>query len=384
MGQLELIGGQLHAGRIFLDNGGWWNAARGAMQQGGIVTVDGDVEIQDTTYTLAGGQLTADRLVMGDPTVLPSFGVSRSPEFVQTGGTVQLLNSLEMCAPFIISDPIFGEILPPPPFTDITYRLEAGTLTVDGNAVVGSAGVAPVRFFQSGGSNSVAGMLKLEGEASRYEISGGEFRVGALLVGLNFDNDGGTFAITSPAARVTIDQQISLGAEAVLETAAGASLKLDGAALEIMGDDPIRMSGLENLSLVVTGGDETSTLEAASRDMGQASWAFINNFAIDALTIGGESAGHLQLIDVFDNHSESDELEAVYVHRLFVGAGSTLDLGDVNLYYGVADIQGDVVATTGAMLALVPEPASCCLIALAVLACSWRRRVAGRRVGGPE
>ena len=123
----------------------------------------------------------------------------------------------------------------------------------------------------------------------------------------------------------------------------------------------------------VTGDDEWSTLEVASADLGAVREGFENNFAWLELLVGSEdSAAHLQLVDAFDNASGT---EAVYVDRLVVPAGSSLDLNGLNLYYRVADIAGQVNTSGGALFAVaVPEPTTAVLLSLLLVIVGAGRR----------
>ncbi len=371
-GQLQITGGRMKAGGMFVDAFGF---ARGAAvsQRGGIVDIDGELKIQNGTYALSGGELTTKRLAMGDPAGAPPFNLflpTRSPEFVQTGGSVRVLENLDLCVPGFI---LPGSTSISSTFTDITYRLEAGSLRVDGNTVVGSLGVAPARFIQSGGTHRTAGTLRIEGAESIYEITGGKLRVDTLAVGTDVFNEGGTFTITA-GAEVVVDSRIVLGALAEVEATPGSQIRLDGGEVEILGTDASLLAGLGNLSLMVTSGDTWSTLEAASNDLGQRNEGFENNFGWAELLIGGNAdVGQLRLVDLFDNQPGSGA-EAIYVDRLVVEAGSTLDLGGLNLYYREANIAGQVILSGGSLLVAVPEPPTVWLTFFAVVALGLRKR----------
>ena len=127
-GQLEIVGGRMQAGGMFVDGADRSNSNPEVNQRGGVVNVDGDVKIQDGTYALSGGTLTVERLVMGDPAMdSPGFliwPIIRTPEFLQTGGELQVRGNLELCQPGFIQPLPTG-----PAFTDVTYRLQAGSVS---------------------------------------------------------------------------------------------------------------------------------------------------------------------------------------------------------------------------------------------------------------
>ena len=67
----------------------------------------------------------------------------------------------------------------------------------------------------------------------------------------------------------------------------------------------------------------------------------------------------LRLEDAFDNGNRTS-FEALYVHDLVIGAGSTLDLNGLHLYYdGTFAGEGSVL---GGAPAWVPEPATLAFI----------------------
>lgn len=370
-GQVEIIGGRMQAGGMFVDGLGWSNSNPEVNQRGGVVNVDGDVKIQDGTYALSGGTLTVERLVMGDPAQnAPGFLILapvRTPEFLQTGGELLVRGNLELCMPGFVWPLPTG-----PMFTDVTYRLQAGNVNVDGDTVVGSLGVAPARFLQSGGVHRTAGTLRIEGVESRYELSGGALHVGSLTIGTDVFNEGGTFSIAAGADFV-VDSRITLGALAVVEATPNSRIQLDGGDVEILGSDARFLAGLENISLLVTGGEMWSTLEVASADLGTDIAGFEENFAWAELLIGSaDESAQLRLVDNFENHSGT---EAVYVDRLIVAAGSSLDLNGLNLYYREAEIAGQIITSGGALLAAVPEPSTFAIMSmmLASLAACRRR-----------
>ena len=359
-GQVEILGGRMQAGEMFVDGAGWLNSNPEVHQRGGVVNVDGDVKIQDGTYALSGGTLTVERLVMGDPAMdAPRFlnwPIIRTPEFLQTGGELQVRGNLELCMPGFIQPLPTG-----PVFTDVTYRLQAGNVNVEGDTVVGSLGVAPARFLQSGGTHRTAGTLRIEGIESRYELSGGSLHVGSLAVGTDVFNEGGTFSIAA-GAEVVVDSQMTFGALVIVEAAPNSQIQLEGGDVEILGSDAELLAGLKNVSLLVTGDETWSTLEAASADLGADRASFTENSVWAELLVGnaGESA-QLRLVDTFENHPGT---EAVYVDRLIVAAGSSLDLNGLRIYYREAEIAGQVIMSGGELFAVVPEPSTFTLVSM--------------------
>ena len=378
-GNLDILGGQLHAKGLLLNDSG--TSALGSTadeprvaQRGGRVEIEELVRVQDGIFALSGGILKSTALAMGDPAFgSPSpilFPTQLRPVFLQTGGELRLEENLEMCIP--------GFQIPiGPRFTNVTYRLEAGSVDVGGDTVVGSLGVAPALFLQSAGSHSVAGSLRIEGVESRYEIIAGELQVGQLEVGTEVFNEGGLFSI-SAAARVSAEDRITLGTQAEVQATHGSKIQLTGGDVEILGRDAALLTGLENLALEITGGNEVSSLEVASQDSGNSNEGFSKNFAWRELIVGTSSeSGWLKLVDTWDNQF-TDQPEALYVDRLVVAAGSTLNLGGLNLYYRESRIEGEVVLSGGAMIAMVPEPATLLLVSMAFCVLDLRLRSENR------
>ena len=84
----------------------------------------------------------------------------------------------------------------------------------------------------------------------------------------------------------------------------------------------------------------------------------------------------LALMNLIDNPLMTDAAEALYLDKLFLEAGATLDLGGLNLYYcgGRIDPSATIV---GGTVTFVPEPA---LVWWSVLVwCYGCRRFASRR-----
>lgn len=388
LGHVDISGGRLQVPLITVDAFGNSSSDSGIQQSGGFVDVGGDLRIQDGTYALSGGELAVERLAMGDPALdSPLFivsSISRASRFEQTGGELNVSGNLEMCVPGFIW-PLPTE----PSFTEVTYRMQAGTVMVEGDTIVGSLGVAPAQFLQSGGSHRTVGELRIEGAESMYELSGGELHVGSLSVGTNVFNVGGAFSLAA-GAEMLVDSLMTLGPLAEVTATPNSQIQLDGGDLEIQGNEAQLLAGLENISLLVTDDSVWSTLEAASADLGGVPSAFQNNFAWDDLLIGdGSAAGQLKLIDDYVNQigvnqfgviqlgeNQSGEnqsgTEAVYVDRLVVTAGSSLDLNGINLYYREADIAGQVITSGGGALYAVPEPTTLGLLLLAAACCRFR------------
>ena len=131
-----------------------------------------------------------------------------------------------------------------------------------------------------------------------------------------------------------------------------------------------QLLGLENLKLIFEGGTaDWSTFEVAGEDKGLVPEGFDLNFGLGHLRVGGADAALLRLDDLFDNGNRSSP-EALYVHDLTVGPGSTLDMNGLNLYYDGRFVnQGQVIGGTP-----IPEPATLVLLGEAVPLVLKRKR----------
>jgi hypothetical protein len=136
--------------------------------------------------------------------------------------------------------------------------------------------------------------------------------------------------------------------------------------------------------LTMTGGTSSlpTTLEVGGVNMGYVPGGFINNFALNSLTIG--KTGYIDLVDLYANATTSgwtSGSEALYLLSLFGGTGSSttsgnygiLNLDGLNAYlqgYGLlqdgfyTNANGTVVDIVGAPVAAVPEASTWAMMVL--------------------
>jgi hypothetical protein len=151
------------------------------------------------------------------------------------------------------------------------------------------------------------------------------------------------------------------------------------------------------LDLTMTGGTSSlpTTLEVGGVNMGYVPGGFINNFALNSLTIG--KTGYIGLVDLYANATTSgwtSGSEALYLLSLFGGTGSSttsgnygiLNLDGLNAYlqgYGLlqdgfyTNANGTVVDIVGASVAAVPEPSTWAMMVVGFLGVgfvAYRRR----------
>ena len=87
-----------------------------------------------------------------------------------------------------------------------------------------------------------------------------------------------------------------------------------------------------------------ATYEVAGTDMGNVPDGYVANFVLRKLVAGGILPARVQLVDLNDNgNAPGGNHEALYVHDVTVGVGSTLDLNGLHVYAnGIVNIQGSV------------------------------------------
>jgi|GEM_PF-5061461 len=116
-------------------------------------------------------------------------------------------------------------------------------------------------------------------------------------------------------------------------TAKGGTVAISNATLNILSTNETASIVLDGATWSFEGtGTETNGLEAPSLDLGAVSQGWTSNYALGTLEI--RPGARLRLRDHSDNVTgDGGAPEAVYVTHLVLGAGATLDLNSLNLYY---------------------------------------------------
>ena len=205
----------------------------------------------------------------------------------------------------------------------------------------------------------VAGPLTL-GYASTgngtYEMSGGSLGAVDLVVGRDSGSSHGTgkFKVTNAAADITVAGSLHLGQNGTLNLVPGTVIHMTGSAFENASTTPAKLAALANLTLVFEGGlASVDTFEVAGRNYGESSTGFTSNFALDTLQIGGEQPGSVQLVNLVDNQPAWTGQEVLYVERLVLSSGSTLDLNHLTVYCGsLVNSGGTILANGGSLVPL--------------------------------
>jgi fibronectin-binding autotransporter adhesin len=314
---------------------------------------------------------------------------------------------------FTIGDPISG-------FGSVSgnVALNAGNETVTGGnmtwngVTIGSTGSGP-------GVNVGGNTLALQGNItvpSSFNVNPGAGGLvnldnttisGATATGHNVNNSGlvtaGTFNVlnsstlnninfsTGNGANMTVNAGLTLAGSATLDTT---NLTLgSNSALTVGANNPITVrasfvnqstnpmswtyNGTAGLGpdLRMTGGTSVSpvNLEVGSLDQGYTPAGFVNNFALNSLTV--TTTAYIDLVDLFSNAGTAGS-EALYLNGLFGTSTTTygtLNLDGINAYlqgYGAlqdgifTDSNGDLVDVIGASVSAVPEPSTWAMMAL--------------------
>ncbi len=330
---------------------------------GGALTLGGGISLTGGTVDLGrGGLSTDDRGAYIGAGTLSALSIKVSGTgtgaFTQVGGTCIVSNWLGL-----------GE-------GDYTgeYSLVGGNLVVGNERIGHGPGDA---FIQTGGTHTVEGVLNIGfyggREGARFELAGGSLVARSVEVGRYSAR--GTLSLTAAEAYFEVTSRFTLSAVGTLTAVSGSVVHMtraEGSAFQNYATDEAALAGLENLTMVFEGGTAAwSTFEVAGRDLGAVLAGFLDNFLLGSLEVGGVDAAMLRLEDLVDNGNRASP-EALYMHDLVIGPGSTLDLNGLNVYYDGAYVnQGTVL---GGAPVVVPEPATLALLALGGLALLGGRR----------
>lgn len=391
-GTAEISGGSPEADWLYI---GCYFCTKGDVNQsGGTATFDYIDMIYDGQYSLSGtGELNFGELDMkylaifnqsGSSSIVGyAFDLRNEAMFTQNGGAnafaLLMMNSggvfdhsggTNNIATLSVGRDGSNNQLPIYYLSD-TAQLNSDTQTVAGNSLISQSGGSNFTgslivgkeyrygtYNQSGGVNHIDGTLVLGkniGDEGEYIISGGVLNTREMQIGYQGTGD---FEINDSNVSITVFDRLFFGLNSTFTTQPGSTIHMIGAAFDNWNTDQHDLLGLNNLSLIFEGGIAAGmgTLEVAGRDLGFVGTGFYENFALDALIIGGADIGRVQLVDWRDNVPGS---EALYVKKLVLGIGSYLDLNGVNLYYQIfVDNGGTIDLNGGQLLGQVPDPAT--------------------------
>ncbi len=308
-----------------------------------IVSKAGEVVGKNFYVGRYSGQDALVRIISGDLTTGDSVQIS----FFGYSGK----GSLEMV----------GGVFHPTALCTLGYRSSGEGIwlvdigTIDAEQIrVGDAGTGSI--IQTGGVIDCSGVIlgQNDGSIGTYEMLGGTLVTSWFRLGPNrFRTVVPTFKILSSDADITLTADLSFyAADSIFTAVSGSKIKMVGQYAgfinELNAANQENVSGLKNLTLEFSGNTTVNycTYEVASEDLGaEVSGYCGGNFTLNTLAVGGDTPGKVRLVDSYDNGNRSGGSECLYVRKLVVTAGSTLDLNGLNLYYQEAEIAGTIVGS---------------------------------------
>jgi hypothetical protein len=221
-------------------------------------------------------------------------------------------------------------------------------------------GLTKSRLVQTGGALE-ARRVTITGVDSAYDLARGRLDAGSLTVGRanwisSDDAPGSALSLGGRGATVRLTDTFALHRGATFDARLGSHVAMVGADFVNTSVDPLALDGLGNLRMTFSIGPEDDldweTYEVAGKDLGFDPAGWKDNFEMHTLALGGEDVGELRLVDAFDNQPRWEGDEALYVQRLRIGPGSTLDLNGLHLYYIHLDLGPDSEIINGVAEAL--------------------------------
>lgn len=371
------------------------------ISNGDTVTIDGAGAIAGTGWDkwlhLNGNsdlQLVAGGDLAGAVSLNPQGG--NQAVFTQTGGTWNASSK--------------GLNLNPGAGSSAKFELIDGAVAGAGYLALGYSAGSTCEIIQHAGSIATRSDYPIRINAhsadAKYTMHGGSFETNTVYLGYVYGSGGrAEWDITSTSVDITITCNSSypigrliLGGRAAVgsnlnkfitavEGAPGETVLIKMVSAELQNRCPgydgrdAQLAGLNNITLQFEGTllyqDAPNIFEVAGNDLGTVTAGLTNNFALEGLTLGGaEGVALVQLLDVEDNFGvESVGSEALYVENLIIGAGSTLDVAGLNVYYLNGTFDGTVTDSVGGGgVYLIPEPATLSLLAIGGLMALIRRR----------
>jgi hypothetical protein len=307
----------------------------------------GDAGSSDGTVRIvSGGDLT-----VGDSSQTTFFGDAGKGTLDISGGTYNALVGI------IMGDNSSGEGV---------INLNSGLFDTSWSISVGNDGTGTIT--QTDGTFN-SGMITLgddNGSTGTYQISGGTLSASSLRLGIHYiRTSDSTFDIqssdpNSPIHDPSNDPNITftgdfsiLSANSVFTADPGSKIKMAGKYADFINEldaaNQLNVLGLKNLTMEFTGNPTATycTYEAASKELDPNAISYCGgNFTLDTLAVGGSTPSRVALVDYFDNGNGGIGNECLYVRKLIVTAGSTLNLSGLNLYYLEAQIDGTVSGGT--------------------------------------
>jgi hypothetical protein len=395
-----LIAGDIHVGEQSFGGDGRPIVASFA-QTGGVLQADRMVvagfglSTDMSTLTFAGGRADCDSIDVGFNTQLHLTGgqLAVSDTLTIAQGATLIWRTDDLSAGNLVFGADQGNGTAPRVAMGFDFDVDDladGTLT--GGTVIG---LENVKLCVANGAvathddSAVALALLTTGDAGgrgEYHLAGdGSLAAKTVLVGVTGP---GGIVIDSPDAALTVTNQLVFSQGGTFAAADSSRITVDtGDVVFQAGAHDADLAGLNSLALTFSGGDalDAGTLEVAGLDVGDDEVGLVENFALAGLIVGAGQAAYLQLINTVDN--QAGLAEALYVGRLIIGDGATLDLNGQTLYYSVLDLSPTAALADSQMgfryfqidagsgdTAPVPEPTVAGMLLLTAGALLRRRR----------
>lgn len=342
------------------------------IQDGGVHELDHSIKMGrfgTGTYEMNDGILRTGRLHVGDADVgYPCL-------FRQNGGSCQVWDGLSVGRG---TYELHGGDLLSANFSAAALDIRGGQsfLQTGGDHTVADTAYVRGCYEQTGGVLVAEGRFFVLGQNASYVISGGTASFSELIAGPTFGGlEPGEIRIANASASLSVATRLCLGPKGTLAAVPGATVCVGDASVENQSTDESALAGLSNLGLVFQGaGGGTATLEVGGMDLGAELEGFRENFALASISLGGEAYPSVRLVDAYDNGNRGGPAgvaEALYLHNLTLGPGSTLDMNTLHIYYdGVFLSQGAIL---NGQPVFVPEPGTLALLAVGGLLAMRRR-----------
>ena len=286
------------------------------------------------TYNLSGGELSfgCNNLYIG---------YDGTGEFNQTGGTNTITDTLIICNYYDLNG---GELsVGQNEYLYGVFNQTGGTHTVLNEIIGYTDNIIDVpevmELNLTGGTHFVTGTLTLGSRSGIvdegiFSMSGGLLEVNELVI-----EETGTLNITDEAAVIEITGSWLLKKGSHIFDIPGLIINITDASFCNGSVSRLNTPSFADTSFVfesTTG--EAMEFEVCSFDMGpvMAGFDFDVSFVIDEFVLGAEDPSILLLVDSYTNFypdgPRTQYYESLYVRKLFIGEGSTLDLNGYHLY----------------------------------------------------
>ncbi len=234
-------------------------------------------------------------------------------------------------------------------------------------------------FVQTGGTLETIsiGMDPVAEGGSSFTMFGGRLETVVMRIAAQTRDQPGVFSFLSPDAEIVVTDLLLVKETGRILAVPGATIYLAGADFVNRCEDPADLAGLRNMTIICDHSDSPlDSMEVAGREVGPAIEGLEDNFAIGTLKVGSDTrVGRLTLRDSIRNWPGVFDRNALYVENLVIGAGSSLDLSGLNVYYLNGEIDPDAtVILNGGEMTRIPEPTSLAFLTLGVLALARRTR----------